>query len=205
VAELQAETVAPAAPAAQSRVTVARAAETVRRESTRLSRALMVGTAADPALVDVVVTVAPADALRVRALPVSAVLPVPVARWATPVTVVVAPTAMRERPMADAAATAVQVVAPALQAMVAPAETAGRLSRQALLVATVELAAPAVRMQQALRVWAAPAVPVAAASMGQQVHRAQHRLRVQPVVTVAWAVRVVRRRREPRAVAVQVA
>jgi hypothetical protein len=42
-----------------------------------------------------------------------------------PVTVVVALTVMRERPMADAVATAVQVAARALQVMVAPAEMAG--------------------------------------------------------------------------------
>ena len=66
-----------AAQAAQ--VAVARVAETVPRELTRLSRALMVATAADPELVDVAVMVAPADARRVRALPVSAVQQVPVA------------------------------------------------------------------------------------------------------------------------------
>jgi hypothetical protein len=54
-------------------------AETVPRESTRLSRALMVATAAVPVLVAVAVTVALADAPRVLALPVSAVQQVPVA------------------------------------------------------------------------------------------------------------------------------
>ena len=66
-----------AAPVAQA--VAARVAETVPRELTRRSRALMVATAAVPVLVAVVVMVALVDARRVLALPVSAVLPVPVA------------------------------------------------------------------------------------------------------------------------------
>ena len=62
-----------------ARAAAARVAETVPRELTQLVRALMVATAAVPVLVAVAVTVAPADARRVRELPVSAVLPVPVA------------------------------------------------------------------------------------------------------------------------------
>jgi hypothetical protein len=114
-------------------------------------------------------------------------------------------TAMRERPMADAVAMAVQVAARALEVMVAPAAMAGRLSRQALLAATVERVAPVARMRPASPVSAAQAEQVAVASMVQLAHRARHRLLAQPAATVVWAVRVVRRRREQRAAAVQVA
>jgi len=136
-------------------------AETVPRESTQLSRALLVEMAAVPVLVAVAVMVAPADAPRVRALPVLAVLPVRLEHWAMPVTADVALTATRERQMADVAATAVQVAARASQEMVAPAEMALLLSRQVSLAATVELAAPVARMRPASLVSVATAVPVA--------------------------------------------
>jgi hypothetical protein len=70
--------------------------------------------------------------------------------------------------MADAAATAVQVAARALQEMVAPAEMALPLSRQVSLVATVEQAAPVARMQPELRVPVATVEQVAAASTEPQ-------------------------------------
>ena len=164
--------------AAQSRATVApvvpvaaaRAVATAPRESTRLLRALMVAMVAVPESVVGAATVAPADALRVRALPVSAALPAPVAGWAMQVTVDVALTVTLELRRAAAVATVVQVAARALRAMVAPAEMAGRLSLQALLVAPVEPAAQVERMRPASLVLAGPAVLVVGVTTAWRAH-----------------------------------